>query len=123
MIYASNIPEPINFRIHAGATPEISVPVLDDADNPVVLTNATIVWVVTQNDQDKKAIITKRDSDGGILLENPTDDGFTILLDRVDTEELRGDYYHEARVEIAGLEDIVIYGTLTIQPTVTAGVV
>ena len=120
--YASDILEPINFRIHAGVTPTISVPVLDSLGGVVGITSATIVWVVTESNQDKRSLLTKRNTGGGILLDNPDHNGFTIVLTRADTEELSGDLYHESRVVIAGMEDIVIYGTLSIVPTVTAGV-
>lgn len=108
-----------DFAMFAGDTKVLVVPVVDENTGEVVPLDGvlTIRWHLSKNVNKRPALLTKGLSNG-ITVTNAPGGIFEVSLDSADTEDLRGEFYHEA--EIIDEDDnvsTVVSGTITIEPT------
>lgn len=107
---------PQNFEFFSGNDVEIFVPVVDQDDKVVDITGASIEWRLTKTNKNKTGLITKTTSGGGIVITNGLGGIFKIIIAKAEAEGLLGgEYYHEARITIAGRNSTVLYGFPTIR--------
>lgn len=118
-----------NFTLHAGdkRVLEISVYNEDPADpgqpdltSPIDLSAATLRWALASHATDAATLVTKTSAGGGgITVGGDGNEVMQVQLDKADTVDLSGKYFHEAEVvEAAGDDYTVATGTVTIAPTV-----
>jgi hypothetical protein len=112
-----------NFPMYAGDTLSIVITVLDDAGEPVDLSDATSIrWQMATSIRAAEPLVVKELGDGIELVDDTTSD-FEVSLLSEDTENIAaGTYYHEAEVilETAGLDPItstVIGGNILLRPS------
>lgn len=109
-----------NFTIQAGD--DITLKFDVSPDEGVSLAGSTIRWWAARSAYSKpdKINIMKSSAVGdGITIDDPDALTFSVALDREDTLNLIGDFYHEAKVtDPAGNFVTVTKGTMTIERTV-----
>ena len=105
-----------NFAMVAGDTKGLVISVTDAAGSPVNITGATIAWHAAKSFR-KTAIITKAVGSGVAITDGPNG-VFTVQLDAADTEDLVGDFLHEAQIIVGGEISTVIQGTMKINRAV-----
>lgn len=99
-----------NITMFAGDTMIIPIPVSD-----VDLTGATIKWAMMRSVKSDRLI--SRESPSGIVI-NEDGTEFTIRLDSADTKDMKGSFYHAAKIiDSIGYESTVTTGTITIKPS------
>lgn len=84
-----------NFEMFAGDTENVVVTVTEGG-SPINLSGATIRWVMKRAGSVTPLI--SKTSPAGITITDTAGGKFTISLMPADTEDQRGDYYHEAEV-------------------------
>lgn len=105
-----------NFQMTAGDTKYLVVSVKDADGVAVNLTGAAVKWQAARS-FGKASVLSKATSGSGIVLTNASGGIFTITLDPDDTEDLKGNYYHEAQVTASdGTISTVLFGTMKINP-------
>ncbi len=106
-----------NFGMTAGDYKEITVPVTDSAGANLVITGASIEWVVKKNENDATPLLTCTTTGGKItILTTPNDYKFKITLLTADTTNIeQGVYYHEAKVMLGGNTETVMRGRIRIK--------
>lgn len=106
-----------DITMFAGDTKTLQVTVKDENGDAVDLTGASIRWQASRSVNKRPADLEKSVGDG-ITITDATAGRFDVTLDSADTEDLRGDFYHEAEViDASGNVSTVFTGTLTIEPT------
>ena len=111
---------PNNFRMTAGDTKVLVVTVTDDDGLAVDLTGATVKWQAARS-FGKDAAISKATGGSGIVLNDPANGQFTITLNPSDTEDLSGEYFHEAEVTATDTTiSTVLQGSFKINPRLIA---
>ncbi|MGO4181210.1 hypothetical protein AB4Z17_08520 [Paenibacillus sp. TAF43_2] len=100
-----------NFTMFAGDTMDIDVPVADTD-----LTGGTIKWVMKRAVKGDFTIF--RETPIGIKITDAAAGIFNIRLERADTLDLIGSFYHEAELtDLIGNVSTVMTGTITIKPS------
>ncbi len=108
-----------NFEMVSGDTKEIVVTVLDELDQVVPITGASIVFILSVNEF-SAALVTKT-TGAGIVISNGQGGEFTVTLDVADTEPLVGEHYFEAEVtDTGGKVSTVVLGVIDIRQNVIA---
>lgn len=103
-----------DFTMWSGDSKVLEVAVTDVDDEAVVLTGATINYVLQKSSRGGQAIISKSTTDG-ISITNALAGKFEITIDASDTADLAGDYYHECQVTDSSSNVSTIFvGTVTI---------
>ena len=99
-----------NFEMYAGDSKNIVVSVTDGSARPLDLTGASVKWILKPTQPTSENLIEK--STPEIVLDVYT---ATIKLLPVDTENLAGNYYHEAELtdQIGNVSTIMV-GTVKI---------
>ena len=105
-----------NFTLTAGDTKSLVITVKDNEGVAVDITGASVKWQAARS-FGKASAISKATGGSGIVLTNPSTGVFTVTLDADDTEDLKGQFYHEAQVTLAdGTIATVLFGTMKINP-------
>lgn len=103
-----------NFEIYQGEVKIIRLPIVDDDNLPLDLTNATITFKVYRKTT-KEVVITKTLSDGISAVGPLTDGVIDITIDTEDTRNLNiGKFNHQCGVTDAVGPSIVCVGTVDI---------
>ena len=106
-----------NFSMVSGDSKDIVVTVLDENDQVVPITGATIVFILSVNEF-SAALVTKS-TGAGIVITNGPRGVFTVTLDVADTEPLIGEHYFEAELtDAGGRVSTVVLGTIDIRKNV-----
>ena len=79
-----------------GDTVALDFSIVDDDDDPVNLTGATVRWQLSR--RERLEPIVQKISGSGITVTDAVGGLFTVDLAPSDTEDLYGTYYHEAEV-------------------------
>lgn len=85
-----------NFEIHQGNNKILAFEVLDPLGAVVNISTASIEWLLS-DDRNGTTRITKSTIDGITITDGPNG-LFEVTLDAADTNDLEGDFYHEATV-------------------------
>jgi len=105
-----------NFEIWAGDTPFINI-VITRENQVVDISGTTIKWVVKDYVDAETNHILKTTGDGITIIE-PANGKCQISLDREDTLNLSGKYYHEAELtDVEGRVSTILLGMVTIHPS------
>lgn len=107
-----------DFTMYAGDTKVITATTEDGEGAPYDLTGITALrWKLARTVTSTTALVQKELS-AGIEIIDADAGRFDITLDSVDTETLKGEYYHEAEL-IDALDRVatVFAGTITISKT------
>jgi len=116
-----------DFTLYVGQTKEVTIPVVDAAGVPLNMTGYTKEWGMWRSalNVQAEAVMTKADGDITLVNVNGTNDGLRFTITAAQAFALlglQGRYYHEARVKDAsGKEGPVTTGTVTVEPSPTAG--
>lgn len=106
-----------DFSMYAGDDKLLTVTVTDEDGDAVDLTSATIKWQAAKSYGKSSAI--EKDTTGGISITDASGGVFQVTLSDTDTEDLSGNYVHEAEVTFAdGSIATVLQGTMNIKPVV-----
>lgn len=106
-----------DLEMWAGDTKKLQYTVLDENDDPVNLTNATINWWLAES-ATSTAILTKTTADD-ISITDAANGVFQVTINPADTQNLEGRYYHEAEVtDDAGNVATVAVGVIKINPSI-----
>lgn len=100
----------------AGAYYELEVTTKDSAGQTITIapdTTDAIEWELSPNEYSTNVIVHK-DLGSGIEILNGN---FIVVINPADTDGLCGSYYHEASITISGKKQSVVYGAVTIQPS------
>lgn len=101
-----------NFSIVAGDTAKLTVSVTDPTGAPLDLTGATIRWAMGRG-VGIPPLLEKSSEDNSITINGTS---FDINLDPLDTQNLRGAFYHEAEItDASGEVSTVMTGTATVR--------
>lgn len=102
----------------AGDSKELVVTIKDEADAAVSLEGVEAIrWHLSRTASKRPATVEKALNDG-IAVTDETGGVITITLDPEDTEDLKGDFYHEVEiVDEDGDVSTVLTGRVTINPT------
>lgn len=105
--------------LNAGDDKTLEIVVLDEAGSQVDISEVTeIVWLLAASVSSETSIIQKTLSNADIVL-IASPGRFDVTLDVLDTADLSGLYYHEARVTFAdGRSSTVVAGSVLVYPTV-----
>jgi hypothetical protein len=102
----------IGLSLIAGNSRIYQVPV-DDVED---LTGCKIIWVLKKKVKDASFLLEKTIENGGISLSATVKNEFDLTINPLDTSNLEGLYYHEAKViDVQGHETTVIYGDVRIR--------
>lgn len=102
-----------DFNMVAGDSKTLVVTVKDSTGGPVNISGATISWKAARSLR-KTPVISKA-VNTGIIITNGPDGEFTVTLDSADTDDLSGNYYHEAQVTATdGTISTVLRGTMKV---------
>jgi len=106
-----------DFIMWAGDDKTLQVTVQDSSGDPVDITGATAIrWQLSKSATKRPALIEKALLDGVTVISAPGG-RFDVTLEPEDTEDLKGDYYHEAElIDSGGRVATVLTGTATINP-------
>lgn len=106
-----------DFEMMAGDDKRLEVTVLDEDDVVVNLTGASAIrWKLARSV--RSAALVSYDLTDNIAIIDATAGRFNVNLDAADTESLKGLHYHEADiVDSTGKTGTVLYGTVTIRPS------
>lgn len=106
-----------DFTMTAGDSKVLEVTVTDAAGAAVDLTGVQgIRWHMARSVNDRPATVEKS-LGSGIAVTDAVNGVFTVTLDSADTEDERGDFYHEAEViDENGNVSTVLTGAVTINP-------
>ena len=100
-----------NFEMTAGDTKTLVVTVKDSNDDAVAITGAAIKWQCARS-FGKASSISKATGGSGIVITDGPNGQFTVTLDADDTEDLVGNFYHEAQVTATDdTVSTVLFGT------------
>ncbi len=110
---------PQDFELVSGNDKNLNFTVLNQDDNVVDLTGATIAWSMSRSATNKTPLINYV-SPTNITITDATNGLFSVDIQRADTEALKGgEYYHECRVQsAAGNKITVAYGVVTLRDNV-----
>lgn len=109
-----------NFSMIAGDTRTLVVTVKDPDGDAVSITSATIKWHAARTSS-RTAAITKTTGGSGIAITDGAGGIFTVTLDADDTEDLVGNFMHEAEITFADSSiSTVLQGTMKINPRLIA---
>lgn len=112
-----------DFEMYQSTAKILTVPVVDENDAPLNLTDATIYYGVFTAKGVGAAVIEKDGAvSGGITLVNSagTNDALRIAIDEADTNDLlSGRYYHECRVTLNGQPQVVFEGRIRLKKSKT----
>lgn len=107
-----------NFEMFQGDTKKLAVTVADSAGAAVDLTGATVKWRMAPKVASPTATLSKQTGGAGIDLTDPVAGVFTVNLNSSDTQQLVGEFYHEAEVTDAAANiTTVLTGRITIKPS------
>lgn len=106
-----------DFEMMAGDDKRLEVTVLDEDDVAVDLTGATAIrWKLARSV--RSTALVSYSLGGNIAVIDAAAGRFNVTIDGADTESLKGLHYHEADiVDASGKTGTVIYGTVTIRPS------
>lgn len=106
------------FEMKAGDTKYIVVSVVNDAGEPVVISGASIKWIIARK-RNSSHLVTKTVG-SGITITGASE--FTVKLNPSDTLSLFGEYYNEAEIIESGTSDVstLIEDKVTITPAAIA---
>lgn len=106
-----------DFEMFQGDYKVFAGQVTDPAGSPVDLTGFTAVrWQMSKSASKRPPQLEKSIGDG-VVITSAVDGEFEVTLDSADTEDLKGDFYHEVEVKDAsGRPATVLSGTITILP-------
>lgn len=114
-ILASGVSMISNFMMTAGDTKTLVVTTKDASGNAVNITGSSIKWQAARS-MGKASVLSKSTS-SGIQITDGANGEFTVTLNPSDTEDLIGNYYHEAQITAAdGTISTVLFGTMKINP-------
>jgi carbamoylphosphate synthase small subunit len=106
-----------NFEMVSGDTKDIVVTVLDESDQVVPITAASVVFTLSKN-QFSAALVTKTTA-AGIVISNGPGGELTITLDTADTESLIGEHYYEVELtDVSNRVSTVAVGCIDIRKNV-----
>lgn len=119
----------VDFIFHAGDKRILVIEVYNEDPNdpgepdlasPVDLTNAELRWALAERLTDDLPLVLKtKAGGGGITVGGANSNEMLIQLDKADTVDLSGRYWHEAEIVEAGADDTTVAtGRVTITPTV-----
>lgn len=93
----------------------LRVTVLDNDDQPVDITGATIRWQLAGRVGSTSPLVSKATGGQGVEITDAENGVFEVTLDSADTDGLNGTYYHEAElVDAQGKKQTVMVGEITI---------
>lgn len=99
-----------------GDSKELVITVTDDDGNFTDLSGATATWKLFRT-YTTPPLVQKSTADGGITISDPLSGQFTVNLVESDTNNIHGQYFHEARLEdLRGYVTIVTVGKVMIHP-------
>lgn len=102
-----------NFEMWSGNHRDLVFTTLDSDSASINLAGASVVWQLSLEPGSGSLIKRSTDSGCGISISGCT---FTVSLSPVHTEDLMGNYYHEAWIrDIGEIESTVAVGTATIR--------
>ena len=102
-----------DFNMVAGDTKTLVVTVKDSSGNPVNIAGAAILWRASRSIR-KTAALSKEVNDGIVISDGPNGQ-FTVSLDPADTDDMHGEYYHEAQVTaLDGTISTVLRGAMKV---------
>lgn len=106
---------PQDFELVSGNDKDLLFTTLDENDNVVDLTGATIVWALSRAAKNKSRLVTYT-SPTNLTITDAAAGLFTVKLQSADTEGLKADdYYHEVRLtSAAGRKTTLAIGTVKI---------
>jgi len=102
----------MDISFYSGDSRDLIISVVDENDKPIDLTDASIEWVLAEND----LIKLKKNIGEGVTIVNAQEGLFKIEISSDDTGSLKGDYKQLARVTISGgKSSIVLDETIKIE--------
>ena len=105
----------MDISFYSGDSRNFIINVVDENNNPINLTGATIEWALISTG----LVLLKKSIGKGITLSKPTEGQFIINVTSSDTDTLVGNYNHLARVTTTDEESsIVISGTIVVEKSV-----
>lgn len=105
-----------------GEDKQLVFDVVDSAGAAQTMTGWALEWVLRRTAASTTAVLTKNTSGGTVAISNGsgTDDRATVTITDDDTVDLvAGDYEYALRRTDSGNEQILAYGTLTLQKAAT----
>jgi hypothetical protein len=104
-----------NFEMFAGDHYTLKLTLMrDDIDAPHNLQGSTILWQLARN-VDSPSLIQKATAGNGIEIANVLDGRCDVQLLTADTDNLAGQYYHEAKLITDDYVVTAITGTFSIK--------
>lgn len=105
-----------DFTMYQGEAKTITATEKDGED----VTGQDITYIIADEPTDSPEI-TKDTAGGGVDTSAGSASEFEIHLDPTDTQDISGQYYHEARIDDgAGTESVLFTGEVQIRPSATA---
>jgi hypothetical protein len=106
-----------NFAMHSGDSKDIVVSVLDESDQVVPITGASVVFILSKSEW-SAALVTKATGSGIVITDGPGG-VLTVSLDPADTEDLVGTHYFEIELTDAGAKvSTIVVGRIDIRKNV-----
>lgn len=104
---------PQDFELVSGNDKTLNFSLLDQDDEIVDITGATIIWSLAKTAKSKTRIITYT-SPTNVTIDDAAGGLFSVDIQAADTEPLQaGEYYHEARITSSGGKKFTAaYGTV-----------
>lgn len=102
-----------DFEVTAGDSKTIELTIMD-GNVPMNLTGCTIQWGLGKTPHEATDILKSTAS--GIDIINAVTGRCNVRLDPIDTKDLKGEYYYETKVTLAGVVSTVRTGPCTILP-------
>lgn len=107
-----------NFSVIRGDGEEVTFDIVDGSGVDIKLSGIEIEWKVFAQEtgvvvDDATPLFTKSISHGIEIIESP--ESFKVTIEGADTEDLLGNYYHEAKViDGLGIKTTVTQGIMTV---------
>lgn len=106
-----------NVRLTAGDSKTLAVQVTDDQGDPVDINGAAIRYAVVDGRGGSTVVGPKSDGGAGITVTDAAGGVFEVYLDPSDTQDLLGEYWHEAEYEDGdGDVTTVFTGSFVVRP-------
>jgi hypothetical protein len=95
----------------------VVVTVVDGNNAPVTLTGGTITWKLARTAAGASLVSLSTASGIAISEQTAAPGEFVVTIPASSTTGYSGPYYHEARVTLASVPEVVVYGKVTILPS------
>jgi hypothetical protein len=103
-----------DFTMFSGDTKVLQITVTDEAGAAIDLTGVDLVWVLAK--KVTAAPLVTKEIGTGITITDAAAGKFEVAIAPADTENIKGDYYHECQMDAGGAISTIMTGKVTITP-------